>query len=130
MTQTPALDQKTFESYVEEAVASLPKKFKKLLDNIAVIVEDTPPPDVYQETGSPRRSLILGTYQGVPYQHRGAWYGNTPPDVIVIYRKSIEQICRTRAEIKQKVREVVIHEIGHYFGFTDAQMREIEDETR
>ncbi|MCJ7679497.1 MAG: hypothetical protein MUP70_02120, partial [Candidatus Aminicenantes bacterium] len=61
MTQTPALDQKTFESYVEEAVASLPKKFKKLLDNIAVIVEDSPPSEVYRETGSPRRSLILGT---------------------------------------------------------------------
>ncbi|MBU1185962.1 MAG: metallopeptidase family protein [Acidobacteria bacterium] len=120
------MDRKTFEGYVEEAVDSLPKKFKKLLDNIAVIVEDTPPLEVYRETGSPRRSLILGTYQGVPYKHRGPYYGNYPPDVIVIYQKPIEKICGTEEKIRQTVREVVIHEIGHYFGFSDAQMREIE----
>ena len=69
---------------------------------------------------------ILGHYHGVPFKHRGPFYGNIPPDVIVIYQKPIESICSTEEEIKKKVREVVFHEIGHYFGLSEKELREIE----
>lgn len=107
-----------FEQLVEEAVASLPRRFKNHFDNITIMVDDTHPDSPY----------ILGIYHGVPLQHRGPYYGNVPPDVITIYQRPIESICRTEEDIRVKVREVVIHEVGHYFGFSEKQLRDIERE--
>ena len=117
-----------FEQLVEDALRGLPKEFKKLIENLVVIVEEEAPLDVYRETGSHPFSRILGTYHGVPFKHRGPYYGNIPPDVIVIYQNPIEEICSDEEEIKKEVRKVVIHEIGHYFGFSDTEMRKIEEE--
>lgn len=119
-----------FEKLVEEALADLPKRFKKLIDNLVVMVEEEAPPQVYRQTGSPPFSRILGTYHGVSYKHRGPYYGNLPPDVIVIYQKPIEQISYSEEDIKEKVREVVFHEVGHYFGLTDEELRKIEADSR
>jgi predicted Zn-dependent protease with MMP-like domain len=122
------MKKEKFETLVEEALVHLPKKFKKLIDNLVVIVEEEAPPEVYRQTGTHPSSRILGTYHGVPYTHRGPYYGNIPPDVIAIYQKPIEEICFTEEEIKKEVRKVVIHEIGHYFGFSDNKMKKIEEE--
>jgi predicted Zn-dependent protease with MMP-like domain len=118
------MDRESFERLVEEAVSRLPRRFKKHLQNIAVVVEDRPSRDDLGGTRS--GGLLLGLYHGVPLQHRGPYYGNVPPDVIVIYKNSIELICRTDKEVKQKVREVVLHEIGHYFGLSEEELRDIE----
>jgi predicted Zn-dependent protease with MMP-like domain len=121
------MDREKFEKLVEEALEKIPKKFKKLLENLAVIVEDNPTREVYDKTGASPYSTILGTYRGVPYKHRGPYYGNIPPDMIVIYQKPIESICFSEEEIKQKIREVVFHEIGHYFGLSEKDLRDIEE---
>jgi len=120
------MEREKFEKLAEEALAQIPKKFKKLVSNLALIVEEKPSREIYERTGSSPLSSILGHYHGVPFKHRGPFYGNIPPDVIVIYQKSIENICSTEEEIKKKVREVVFHEIGHYFGLSDKELKEIE----
>ena len=119
------LDREAFALLVKESVAELPKEFKKLLRNIAVIVEDEPGTDERQRFG-PGGGRLLGLYHGVPFRHRGPYYGNLAPDVIVIYKRSIEGICDTEEEVRRQVRATVIHEIGHYFGFSDGELREIE----
>jgi predicted Zn-dependent protease with MMP-like domain len=121
-----ALDRAAFEALVEEALDDLPAKFKKLIDNVAVIVEDHPSGETRRSVGVPSSSTLLGVYHGVPFQHRGPYYGNLPPDVIVIYQKPIESICATEEEVREQVRDVVIHEVGHYFGFSDRELRAIE----
>ena len=83
--------KENFEKIVQEALDGLPKKFKRYLDNIAVIVETKPSRDVYEKTGGSPFSSILGLYHGVPLKHRGPYYGNLPPDVIIIYQEPIEQ---------------------------------------
>lgn len=120
------MERKKFEKLAEEALAQIPKKFKKLISNLAVIVEEKASREIFEKTGSTPLSSILGHYHGVPFKHRGPFYGNIPPDVIVIYQKPIESICSTEEEIKKKVREVVFHEIGHYFGLSEKELREIE----
>jgi predicted Zn-dependent protease with MMP-like domain len=119
------MDREAFALLVKESVAELPKEFKKLMHNIAVIVEDEPGPDERERFG-PGGGRILGLYHGVPFRHRGPYYGNLAPDVIVIYKRSIESVCDTAEEVRRQVRATVIHEIGHYFGFSDRELREIE----
>jgi len=121
------MEKEKFKKIVEEALTRIPKKFKKYLDNLAVIVEEKATREIYQRTGSSPYSTLLGHYHGVPFKHRGPFYGNIPPDVIVIYQKPIEGICSTEEEIIKKVREVVLHEIGHYFGLSEAELRKIEE---
>ena len=78
------------------------------------------------EDYNPQSRNILGIYHGVPYQYKGPYYGNVAPDVIVLYQRAIEDICSTEEEIKDHIRKVIKHEIGHYFGFSEAQLRELE----
>lgn len=115
----PALEQAEFEKLVEEALAEIPASFRRMIENLAVMVEDEPPAG---------RS-ILGLYHGVPLDHRSpSGYGNTSPDVIIIYRKPIEEMSRTPEEIKIQVKLTVLHEVGHYFGLGERELRDIEDE--
>jgi len=118
------MEREKFEKLVEEALAGLPRRFKKLLHNLAVIVEDAPPRDMLSRRIS--SSNLLGLYHGVPFKHRGSYYGNVPPDVIVIYQRPIERISTSEDEIRKRVREVVLHEIGHYFGLSEEELRKIE----
>jgi predicted Zn-dependent protease with MMP-like domain len=120
------MEREKFEKLAEEALAQIPRKFKKLISNLAVLVEEKASREIFEKTGATPLSSILGHYHGVPFKHRGPFYGNIPPDVIVIYQKPIESICSTEEEIKKKVREVVFHEIGHYFGLSEKELREIE----
>ena len=119
------MDKKRFEILVEEAIKSLPEESLNLLKNISIIVEDFPSQETLDVVGATRNTL-LGLYHGVPFKHRGPYYGNLPPDVISIYQKPIEQICSTEKEIQLKVREVVLHEVGHYFGLSENRLRENE----
>ncbi len=121
------MEREKFEALVEEALAKIPKDFKKYLDNIAVIVEDKPSRGALTRSGASPYGSLLGLYHGVPFKHRGPYYGNLPPDVIVIYQQTIERICRTDEEIRAKIKEVVLHEVGHYFGLSERELRDIED---
>lgn len=120
------MDKRKFEKLVEEALLDLPKEFKKLIDNLIVIVEEEAPPEVYRRTGVHPFSRILGTYSGVPFTHRGPFYGNILPDRITIYQRPIEEICHNEDEIKDQVKKTVLHEVWHYFGRTDAEIEELE----
>ena len=122
------MDRKKFEQLVDDALESLPQDFKKRLENITVIVEDRPTQDVLRRMGIPRGHVIFGLYHGVPYTRRGPFYGNIPPDVIVIYQEPIVRFSATDEEIKKRVQEVVLHEVGHYFGLDEDDLRKIDRE--
>lgn len=118
--------REAFELLVEEALDQIPEEFIKLFDNIVVQVEDRAPRDVHKQTGTPHNNLILGIFHGVPLKHRGPYYGNTPPSIIVLYQKSIEDVCKSENDIKIKIKEVVQHEVGHYFSMKHKELDEIE----
>ncbi len=93
--------------------------------NIAVVVESEPSRELLEEMGLWPDRTLLGLYQGIPLTERGFSYGNVLPDRITIFQKPIEAMCRTQDEIKQAVKDTVVHEVGHYFGLDDDQIEEL-----
>ncbi len=122
------LTQREFEEAVVAALKRLPKFIKEKMENVDVVVEDRASQDLVTEMGLHSPSELLGLYQGVPLDRRGFYYGNVLPDKITLFQVPIESICKTKEEIKERVREVVIHEVGHYFGLDDEKLRELEEE--
>ena len=122
------LIRREFEELVVIALKRLPKFFKKKMKNVGVVVEDRASQDLISEMGLRSSSELLGLYQGVPIDQRGFYYGNVLPDKITLFQLPIESICKTKEEIKEKVKEVVMHEVGHYFGLDEERLRELEDE--
>ena len=120
------LTPKEFEEAVVAALKRLPKFIKAKMENVDVVVEPKASPEVLSEMGLRSPLELLGLYQGVPYDRRGFYYGNVLPDKITLFQIPIESICRTKEEVNEKVREVIIHEVGHYFGLDDKRLRELE----
>jgi predicted Zn-dependent protease with MMP-like domain len=112
--------KEAFAELVEDAVASLPAEFRDRLDNVEFVVEETPKGDEV-----PGGGLLLGLYQGIPLPARDGGYFGTLPDRIVIFRRPIEARARSDADLAALVREVVIHEVAHYFGIDDDRLEEL-----
>jgi predicted Zn-dependent protease with MMP-like domain len=122
------LTQKEFEEAVVAALKRLPKFIKEKMENVDVVVEPRASQEVLNEMGLRSPSELLGLYQGVPYDRRGFYYGNVLPDKITLFQIPIESICQTKGDVNEKVREVIIHEVGHYFGLDDEKLRKLEGE--
>ncbi len=113
-----------FEEIAQKAFDILPEKFRNSVENVHIVVEDLPPDDLVERQRYGRYSL-LGLYQGIPLTRRGTWYGASPtvPDKISLYQRNIEASCRSEEEVKRKIVEVLFHEIGHYFGMSEKEIR-------
>lgn len=117
-----------FEKLVEEALRRIPRKFRRKMENIAVIIEDEPSKETLRQMGIRRGETLLGLYQGVPFGERGHALSGAMPDTITIFQKPIEGAARSREELITIVRDTVVHEIAHYFGFTDEEIEELMGE--
>ena len=115
--------EKEFEELVEEAINTLPDKYKEKMENIIVVIEELPSAELLTEMGISSPYHLLGLYRGIPYTKRGIWYRNVMPDKIIIFKRPIEVRCKNKEDIKESVRKVVIHEIGHYFGLGESELR-------
>lgn len=118
-----AVSPEEFEELVRKAVRRLPASYRRLLDNIAVVVEEEPSKEVLDEMGLESEDDLLGLYTGTAKGEESFFdpAGHLPSRVI-IYRGPIMRLCRTREEVLQEVQDTVAHEIGHHFGLDDDEM--------
>jgi len=118
------MTREKFEDIADKVYESLPKLFGDRIDNVHISVEDYPSEEIMRLTHSGKTSL-LGLYQGIPLNHRGTWYGASPttPDKIYLFQSNIEAVCQNDEEISDRIREVLLHEIGHYFGMSESEIR-------
>ncbi|MGA2000875.1 MAG: metallopeptidase family protein [Terriglobales bacterium] len=119
-----------FLQLVKNELDRLPRQFRSRIHNVAVLVEDLPPEQVEsRRTNRPRslppRELVLGVYRGIPATKRSVFDLPSGPDTIVLYQKNIEAVCSSEDEIREQVRLTVIHELGHYFGMDEDQLRDV-----
>lgn len=120
------MEKRQFEEFAERAFENLPELFKGRIDNVQIVVEDYPNEDQLKNLRPASRYELLGLYEGIPLEERGPWYGAVPtvPDRISLFQKNIEAVCRSEKEIERKIQEVLIHEIGHYFGMSDKEIHD------
>lgn len=116
-----------FTRLVEDALQEIPQRFRASMRNVAVVVEEEPPPHILEEMEVEPGDSLFGLYQGTPLPERGWGYGNTLPDRISIYMHPILEACADDDEIRDCVAETVIHEFGHYFGMSEEEIEEIEE---
>lgn len=118
------MTRERFEQIAQKAFDLLPHDFTEKVENVQIVVEDYPSDDALDHAGGDRYSL-LGLYQGIPLPQRGTWYGAsaTVPDKITLYQKNIEAACKDEKEMELRIMEVLFHELGHYFGMNEAQVR-------
>lgn len=119
------MDDKVFQKLVHDAIEGIPQEFKDLLNNVDVTIADAPSPFQLRKMRLHNGMLLLGLYEGVPQTKRGAGYSFVLPDKITIFKEPILQLYQTDEAIKEHVKLVVKHEIGHHFGLSDEAMRKI-----
>jgi predicted Zn-dependent protease with MMP-like domain len=119
------VDKRTLDFYelVERAVDGLPPELSRLLDNVAIVVDDWPDYSTPLVSSGPGETLY-GLYEGVPLTERGAGYYGVLPDKITIFRGPLERDF-AKDELEEQVRITVVHEIAHYFGFDEGRLEEL-----
>ncbi|MFA4999096.1 MAG: metallopeptidase family protein [Candidatus Paceibacterota bacterium] len=115
-----------FEKLVDEAVRDLPEKIRKIMENVAIVIEDSPTREQLKSVGVRYNDVLLGLYEGIPQTRWGKGFGGNLPDKITIFQQSIESIARSQEDIKNLVRDVVWHEIAHHFGFNEKEVKSLE----
>jgi len=111
-----------FEETIVKALNKVPKKFRKILEReeIQVLARDEVP-DVLQ--GQHKNYLVFGVFIGVPYNRRSTFSLQMEPTRIELYKSSFEKAFHNQDEMEEQIAKTVIHEIGHYFGFSEKELR-------
>jgi predicted Zn-dependent protease with MMP-like domain len=118
------MKREQFVKVVEDELDSLPQEFRTRIRNVAVLVEDIPPSQPTPQPGQSRQ-LLLGIFHGVPTTKKSIFDLPTGPDHIVLYQKNIEAVCSSEAEVREQIRLTVMHELGHYFGMDENQLKDV-----
>jgi len=126
MTRTPPSNAE-IEALATRALAGLPRRFKDALGPIVIRVEDFPDVETERAMGLDSAFDLLGLYRGVALPHKSVSDPLPQIDMIYLYRRPIlDYWCETGEDLFDIVRHVLIHEIGHHFGFSDEDMERIE----
>jgi predicted Zn-dependent protease with MMP-like domain len=110
------MTREQFEELVSEALDQIPPELTRVMDNVAVFVEDEPAADDPE---------LLGLYEGTPLTERGEWYAGVLPDRITIYMGPTLRYCGTSQDVVHEVAVTVVHEVAHHFGIEDARLHEL-----
>jgi len=119
-----------FDELVAAALQRIPARFRKRMKNVALMVEAEPTPEQLARGCVPRGGTLLGLYEGRPLTRRSVFEPFAMPDRIVIFQGPHERRARSAAELAQSVADTVWHEIAHYFGMNEAQVRAAERRRR
>jgi predicted Zn-dependent protease with MMP-like domain len=134
MNRVPDVTDEAFRALAGKAWDEVPSKFQKRIDNLALLIEDEPSADLREKEGLGEHETLLGLYHGIPENERGAGYGvgGTLPDTITLFRLPIleeaaelmqERGLSPEAAVDEALRETLWHELGHYFGLKEEEVR-------
>lgn len=104
-----------FEREVDLVIEALPRWVLDKIDNLTVVVEDSPTED---------QGEVLGIYEGVSLAERGDYWGSLPDRIVIFYRPHLA-MGLDDVELKHEIRRTVLHELGHHLGIDDDRLTEL-----
>jgi len=129
------MTREEFDELVEEALGTIPQRFRDALKNVAIVVEDEPSPaqlasidDGDEDIEFDEHDTLLGLYEGTPLTERRWDDGNRLPDKVTLFQGPIEDASEDEDDVVIAIGETLIHEIGHYFGLSEDEIQAIEEE--
>ena len=127
LTKPPSLDD--LAALAEQALATIPEELRVHVGNVVLRVDDFPDEDVERDMELESPFDLLGLYRGVDLLHKSVSDPRPNVDMIFLYRRPLlDYWCETGEDLAAVVRHVLIHEIGHHFGFSDDDMEHLERE--
>jgi predicted Zn-dependent protease with MMP-like domain len=120
------MDSRAFDELVERALAKLPRRFRARMRNLAVVVESEPSKSQLRRMGGSRGSTLLGLYEGRPLTERSVSDGFVLPDRITLFQGPHERLARDLDHLREMIEDTVWHEVAHYFGMDERQVRAAE----
>jgi len=121
------MTRQQFRQLVDEALETIPQRFRDAMQNIAIVIEDDPTPGQLEEVGIEPPDTLLGLYEGTPLTERAWGHGNALPDKVTLFQGPIEDSSDNEDDTVVCIGETLIHEIGHYFGLSEEEIEEIEE---
>ena len=123
----PSLEE--IEALADVAFAAIPDELRQHVVDVVIRVDDFPDEETATEMELESPFDLLGLYSGVSLDHKSVSDGGGMPDMIFLYRRPIlDYWCESGEDLTHIVRHVLIHEIGHHFGFSDEDMERLENE--
>ena len=127
--QTFAPDAAAIERLAEAAIARLPDGFRRHLTNVVLRIEDYADDEVLEQLGIEDAFELTGLYSGRSLDKQDSWTSGELPPMIHLYRRPLlDEWAETGVSLEALITHVIIHEIGHHFGFSDADMHAIEEQ--
>jgi predicted Zn-dependent protease with MMP-like domain len=128
----PAPSLAAFERIANEAFASLPLAVRSVCTGLAIRVADFAPDDILDSMGIEDPFELTGLYEGIALTERSVMDQPTRPDAVWLFRRPIleEWIERGDVKLDQLVQHVLVHEIAHHLGWSDTDIREVDDWTK
>lgn len=125
-TSPPSLDD--LDTIGRAALRTIPEELRKHVKNLVLRVEEFPDEETEDEMGLESPFDLLGLYRGVSLNRKSVSDTAHDLDMVFLYRRPLlDYWCETGEDLHDLVRHVLIHEIGHHFGFSDDDMARIED---
>jgi predicted Zn-dependent protease with MMP-like domain len=113
-----------FDSHVSRAIERIPRQFRDAMQNVEIVVEDWPDPNLMEEVTGMRDDVVYGLFVGkpLPWQSVGDW--GEPPGLIYLYRGPLEEDFPDPRELAREIEITLVHEIAHYMGFDEEILAE------
>ena len=126
--QTFAPDAAAIERLADEAIARMPDAFRAHLTGVVLRVEEFADEDILDQLGIEDPFALTGLYSGRPMGEQSSMLSGELPPIIHLYRRALlDEWVETGVSLEELVTHVIVHEVGHHFGFSDADMHAIED---
>ena len=127
--QTYAPDAAAIERLAEGAIARLPERFRRHLDNVVLRIEDCADDEVLAALGIEDAFDLSGLYSGRSLDKQDSWVSGELPPMIHLYRRALlDEWVETGVSLEDLITHVIVHEVGHHFGFSDEDMHAIEEQ--
>jgi predicted Zn-dependent protease with MMP-like domain len=124
------LSDEEFDRLITRAMDELPQKYIEGLDNVAIVYADEPTEEQKIKMKLDNQHLLLGLYEGIPLTQRGNGYTFVLPDKITLFKNQILVTARTEAELFERIKRTLWHEIAHFYGLNHARIDEIQARNR